>query len=298
MDPEVAEACRADIEDLYHGKRRSVGTADIYLRYRGLVPRRKIAGWLQEERAYWNKENRGRLRRYEFAAVHVAWSMDFVEVRPEGRILILQEERTRTGLGLVHRVNWEASDVARNFSDGCREYGRPYFVKFDRGPEFRSRLFLALLRGMKVIPIPSRGYYPQGNGKKERSHGELRKWTAGVDRELRTVEDVFDEFGLAVEDLNRDRRKACLGNRTAEEVFRTEKRPELDRIRLYGEWDGLRGRILGEWRDGGRTLTDDDELDAMRIASYRVLEKWNLVVYGQGSESPGVLPNFRPEVSN
>lgn len=298
MDPEVAAACRTDIENLYHGKRRSIGTADIYLRYRGQVPRRKIAGWLREERAYWNKKHRGRLRRYEFTGVNVAWAMDFVEVRPEGRVLRMQEERIRIALGAAHRVNWEAPDAARFFSDGCRRYGRPYFLKFDRGPEFRSRLFRALLRGMKVIPIPSRGYYPQGNGKEERSHGELRKWTVGVDKDLQTVEDVFQEIGLAIEDQNRDRPKSYLGNRTAEEAYRAEKRLELDRNRLYGEWEALMARILKEWRDGGRTLTDDDELDAMRIAAYRVLEMWNLVVYSQGSESPGVLPNFRPEVSN
>lgn len=298
MDPEVAEACRTDIENLYHGKRRSMGTADIYLRYRGQIPRRQIAEWLREQRRYWNKEERAGLRRYEFTGVHVAWAMDFVAVKPEGRVLRMQEERIRIALGGAHRVNWEASDVARFFSDGCRRYGRPYFPKFDRGSEFRSRLFLALLRGLKVIPIPSRGHYPQGNGKDERSHGEIRKWLINVDTDLVTKEDVFREFGLAMLDQNQDRPKSYLGNRTAEEVFRTEKRMVLDRNRLYGEWSALKDRILGEWQAKRGMLTDDDVLDAMRIAAYRILEKWNLVVYSQGSERPGVLPNFRPEVSN
>ena len=94
------------------------------------------------------------------------------------------------------------------------------------------------LRGMKVIPIPSRGHYPQGNGKDERSHGEIRKWLVNVDTDLQTKEDVFREFGLVMLDQNQDRPKSYLGNRTAEEVYRKEQQPVLDRIRNPCDMDG------------------------------------------------------------
>lgn len=264
-----------------------MGTADVYLRYRGAVPRRWIADTLREERRYWNREKRSRIRRYEFAAVGVADAADFIHVQG-GRVIFAQEQRCRALLDREFREAWEDRDVCLFLDRVYRKYGKPYFQKLDRGPELRSPTMMSYLRGAKVIPIPSPSRYPQANGKLERANGTIKRWANPLDGSLPAREDVLAEIDRALREHNEELPKDVLGNRTPAEVYRQDPRTSIDRMRIYREWSALKDRLLSEWRLKKGSLHDGDELDAMRIAAYRILEKWNLVVYSQGSEAPEV----------
>jgi transposase InsO family protein len=283
-----------EIEDLDHVKRRTWGTDYIYEEYETVIPKGVIQQAIEEARKRENRVRRAQAQRYEFLAPNVAWSEDFIEVKPEGKVLRVQDDFSRLALGGEHRREWTGADVSRFLDAGFRRYGRPYFFKHDLGGEFRDGIFQAFLRGNQVIAFPNPPYCPTYNGKMERQNGAVRFWLARAVDDRPALEDVLREIRLSQLDNNHDRRKEVLGDRTPQEAQSSTPQIQVDRGELYAEWDRLKEKLVKErYVDdpsdpAGRRVTTErrGELMAMRIASLVLLKKYRMFRYTVGPEAP------------
>jgi transposase InsO family protein len=286
---EVLEAMRQIIREKQALKRNTWGVEVLYEEFDGVIPKSVIAGTIEEERRRKDRAERESATRYEISAPDAVWSEDFIDVKPKGRVLRVQDECSRFVFGTEHRDSWREAEVARFVAAAMERYGKPLFFKHDLGTEFTSGTFQALLRGSKVIAFPNPPRYPKYNGKHERTNAAVRFWLARVDRDLPTVEDVLEEMKGALLDLNFDRPKEVLGGRTPEEVYRIQLRAMVDREVLYSEWDDLYRKLATKqlaWNQGFKVR---GEFQAMRIAALVVLKRYDLVRYpGREPEGPKV----------
>jgi transposase InsO family protein len=274
---EVLEAMRQIIREKQAQKRNTWGVEVLYEEFERVIPKSVIAETIDQERRRKDRDRRASSGRYEFSAPDVAWSHDFIQVRPRGRVLRVQDECSRFVFGMEHRDEWRETDVARFAAAAMDRHGRPLFFKHDLGSEFVSGTFQSFLRGVKVIAFPSPPRYPRYNGKHERLNRSVRTWLGGARRDLPTVEEVMSEIGLALRDQNYDRPKEVLGGRTPEEVYRGRTRSSVDRGVLYSEWDQLHRKLATKvlpWNQGTEIR---GEFQAMRIAALVVLKRYDLV---------------------
>jgi hypothetical protein len=281
---------RREIECLRHAKRRTWGARPIYDRFDGIVSRHVIREEIDKERRRKNRLERDAVCSYEFVAPDVAWSGDGFHVGEHGKLLRIQDDRSRCTFGFETRKTWEAVDAARFVGAAFVRYGAPYFFKHDLGPEFRSGVFQALLRGEQVIPLPNPPYYPPANGKHERSNGGVRNWLLQAGWGLTLDEQPLDEVTFALLDHDTERRKPVLAGRTPRETYLSEPRVHLDRKVLYQEWSELRVKLMAKQNSWSARMEGGYSMEADRLAALAVLAKWNLVIYTNGSpETPEVL---------
>jgi len=284
-------AMRDDVRRLDHVKRRTYGTATIYRVYEGVIPRSVIADTIREERSRHCRIERDRALRYEFSAVNLAQSVDFIDVRGGGRVYRVQEEYARYTLGYKHRMEWPAHEVAR-FTQGIfARWGFPYVLKHDLGPEFRSGVFQAMLRAYKILPLPNPPWWPRANGKHERRNLDMDQWMLPFADERLPVEEVLAELGGAVEDNNEIRPREILGWKTPLRVFETGPRVKLNREELYAQWSRHKEKLMFS-RTGARGIIVEpgDEFAAMRLATMAVLIERRLVRFFFGRGGPEVSP--------
>jgi hypothetical protein len=278
-----------DVRRLCHVKNRSWGTETVYENYFGMIPRRVIAATIYKERSWRNKVDKEKALLYEFAAVGVAFSLDFIDVRAGGRILRMKEEKSRADLHSEHRAQWLAKDVTQWTGYRFREGDAPYVVKFDWGSEFRSHEFQFMLKENKVIALPSPPWYPQANGKLERANRDIQQWLAPLANEDLSPAEILAEVDRAVEDLNHIRPREILGYRTPFEVFSTSPRLGLDRDALYEEWTAhLQGLRLKSVFLRGIIPPRDLDFTSMRLAAMAVLQGHGLLHYFRGPGGPKV----------
>lgn len=284
---ELAEAMAWEIRAFDRVKQGTWGTRPIYEALGAIIPRSKIDEVLDERRKAEGRVKRPQSRRYEFSAPQVAYSADFIAVRPRGRVLRVQDERARFTLGFEHRDHWPELEVTGFVRTVITKLGIPLFFKHDLGGEFRSGVFQAMLRGLLVVAVPNPPYYPKFNGKNERGNLTARRWIAPTEADRPTVGRVIEQLTQATLDQNEIRTKEVLGGRTPAEVFEREPRARVDRKTLYSDWDAQREDILRRYSpSGGRR--EAAELEAMRLAALVVVKKYKLVNYPRNPEAPKV----------
>jgi len=288
-EPEVLEAMRQIIREKQAQKRNTWGVEVLFEEFERVIPKSVIAETIEEERRRKSREDRESAVRYEISAPDAVWSEDFIDVKPKGRVLRVQDECSRFVFATEHRDSWVETDVARFVAAVMERYGRPLFFKHDLGTEFTSGTFQSLLRGSKVIAFPNPPRYPRYNGKHERTNASVRFWLGRADRDLPTVEEVLEEMRQALLDLNFDRRKEVLGGRTPEQAYRQTPKSAVERSVLYSEWNELYRKLATKqlpWDQGSKVR---GEFQAMRIAALVVLKRYDLVRYPGGEpESPKV----------
>lgn len=85
-------------------------------------------------------------------------------------------DRTSRWVEAVPLRGVTAESVARAFyGEWIARYGTPLRVTTDRGPQFRSDLFLELSKLLGAQHIQTTAYHPQGNGLVERFHRRLKE---------------------------------------------------------------------------------------------------------------------------
>lgn len=281
---------KEEVRDLHHRKRRTWGSEALYRKHEGMIPRRVVRAAVREARRARRRQEEVKIRRYEFVAPDIAWSVDFVDLPPAGRALRIQDEHARFDFGLEVRNSWADGEPTRSVGKRFATDGAPYFLKHDLGSEFTGGAFQALLRGAKVICIPSPAHYPQYNGKHERANGALKQWLL----ELRTTtpvrtRDVVTEAQLALQDHNEERRKEVLGWRTPQEVYATTPRVSLDRDRLYADWLQRTDKILAKISSAWLRMDAGMQMEAKRLAALSILGERKLVIVSEeGGEVPKV----------
>jgi hypothetical protein len=262
------------------------GAKPIYDTLGGIIPRSLIDRVLDERRKAEGRVSRPRAKRYEFVAPRVAYSADFIAVHP-GRILRVQDERSRYTLGFAHQENWPEADVTAFIQEVMRKLGGlPLFFKHDLGGEFRSAVFQAMLRALLVIAVPSPPYYPRFNGKNERGNLEARRWIASADADREPVDVVLEKLRKGTYDQNELRHREVLGGRTSKDVWDRDPLAKVDRAALYSDWDAQREDILRRHAPEG-ARREAAELEAKRLAALIVVRKYDLVTY-EKPEAPKV----------
>lgn len=283
---EIVAVMRDEVRDLRQAKRRTWGTATIYRKYQGIIPRALITDVIREQLMESNRELRAKTRRYEFAAPDVAWSIDFIAISPVGRVLRVQDDRARCVLGYHVRENWPANEVVTFVLESFGRFGKPLFFKHDLGPEFSGTDFQTMLHEGQVIPLPNPPYYPRANGKMERNNGLARMWMG--DDEYPTKEEVLHELREAFIDHNEVRPREILGGRTPQEVYRFETRVLVDRPALWKEWEALRADLARERLASCGKMAGAGELEVLRLTALALLRRHQWVTYSTGKEGPGL----------
>ena len=263
------------------------GAQSMYDLLGGVIARSKINEVLDERRDAEGRVKRPQARRYEFVAPQVTYSTDFIAVRPRGRVLRVQDERSRYTLGFAHQDHWPDDKVAAFAEEVIRKHGAPLFFKHDLGGEFRGADFQAMLRRHQVIAVPSPPFYPKFNGKNERANLAARQWIAPTEADRPSLSRVLEQLTQATLDQNEVRPKDVLGGRTPAEVFQSEPRANVDRNALYFEWDQLREGILKR-HSPEPSRQSAAEMEAMRLAALVVVKKYKLVRYPSNPEVPKV----------
>lgn len=263
------------------------GAQSMYDLLGGVIARSKIHEVLDERRDAEGRVKRPHARRYEFVAPQVTYSTDFIAVRPRGRVLRVQDERSRYTLGFAHQDHWPDEKVAAFAEEILQKHGPPLFFKHDLGGEFRGADFQAMLRRHQVIAVPSPPYYPKFNGKNERANLSVRQWIAPTEADRPTLTRVLEQITQATLDQNDVRRKDVLGGRTPVDIFENEPRTKVDRDALYSEWDQLREEILKR-NPPEPSRRSAAEMEAMRLAALVIVKKHKLVRYPSTPEDPKV----------
>ena len=284
FDPEVFDAATLDIGALDHVKRRTWGTQAIYEIYGGIIPKEFIRQTIKKERSNLNSIKRKGYNRYEFVAPDIAWSDDFKFIKGGARILRVQDDFARVSFGYQKRDCWKDDEVSRYVSETFQRYGLPYFFKHDLGPEFKSGLFQSMLKGVKVIALPSPPYYPQANGKHERVNEVITQWLLPIESDYPSEEEYLNEIRDSLIDNNECRPKEILGHKTPQYVYMNCPRILLDRSKIYSEWEYIKTKIMHRKGRYG-TITQFSEFEAMRIAAYVILKRYKLIRYIYVSEA-------------
>jgi transposase InsO family protein len=161
-------------------------------------------------------------RKYEITTSMVMWSIDATVFKDRGikrELLVLQDERGR------YKSGWQLCDrtatgdcVAKLLRQAFEKYGAPLILKHDGGSIFFEDSVQKLLREFGVVDLTSPPYYPQFNGKKERSMRDINSYVKAL-LDNHVGETLEERIELAMKDLNEDRPRPMLGGRTAAEVF-------------------------------------------------------------------------------
>jgi len=225
--------------------------------------------------------------RYEITAPGAMWAEDGAGFKERGRkkeMLVAQDECSRFKVN--HKLvdgPAKADDVHDYLAAAFEEHGPPLFLKHDGGKIFHEERVQTLLRTHGVIELTGPRYYPQYNGKKERSIRDIKSYERAMRRHGHhgPLADRIDE---AIHDLNEERPRPVLGGRTAREVY------EQDRVALPSRWKLNREVDREEQKLLAEASSRAEQDSARRRAVEQVL-----LAYGLMKELGDVSTNYRAE---
>ena len=224
--------------------------------------------------------------RYEITAPGVLWSEDGTGFKDRGKkkeLLALQDECSRFKLN--HRLvpgPANAKHVYAYLKEAFEKYGPPLVIKHDGDKIFHEEDVIKLFEKYDIVALTSPPYYPQYNGKKERSFRDIKGFERSM-RRMSTGTTLSQRIDAAVDDLNYHRPRPVLGKRTAWEVY-SDRKDLPDRKKFKKEVDRAEERLLSTAR------TRKEEADARRRAVEEVLSSYELVKI-----IPDVSTNLRVE---
>jgi len=210
------------LRTMHHGRKRTAGSGELYQQHREQISRRDLAKLVAEERRRKRQERNQLYHEVSWRVPRLIWAMDDTEYHPDkaypkAYLNNVQDLGSRykfeplVGLALAH-----GGEVAARLADLFETHGPPLFIKRDNGGNLNHHLVEELLAAFLVIPLNSPCYYPQYNGSIEAAQREIKN------RLLRRPQlpsaFLAIQAELDVQALNH-RRRPCLGNRTACQLF-------------------------------------------------------------------------------
>jgi hypothetical protein len=220
--------------------------------------------------------------RYEVTAPMAVWAEDGAGFRERGQkreLLVLQDEHSR--YKVIHRlVGGPATgeDVCDYLEQAFEEHGAPLVLKHDGGAIFHTEGVRNLLRRWGVIELTGPRYYPQYNGKKERSIRDIKSYERAM-RRHGVQGSLADRLEATLHDLNNVRPRPMLKGRTAREVFHQDGGLLPDRDAFARAVDQREARLRLE------AATRQDLDDARRRAVEQLLLDYGLLEY-RGNKLP------------
>jgi transposase InsO family protein len=223
--------------------------------------------------------------RYEITSPGVMWSEDGAGFKERGRkkeLLVAQDECSRFKVN--HKLvdgPAKAADVHDYLTAAFEAHGAPLFLKHDGGKIFHAEPVQGLLQKHGVIELTGPRYYPQYNGKKERSIRDIKSYERAM-RKHGYKGSLAERLDAALHDLNEDRPRPVLGGRTAREVYEHDRVALPDRRLLMKEVDREEEKLLA-------AATCRAEVDKTRRRAVEHV----LLVYGLMKEMGDVSTNYR-----
>ena len=198
--------------------------------------------------------------RYEVTRTGAMWSEDGADFRERGHkkeLVVAQDEHSR------YKVHYRLVDgpadeeaVYGYLKEAFERYGPPLVLKHDGGKVFCGDRVRGLLDQYKVVDLTGPGYYPQYNGKKERSVRDIKS-TERAMRRHRAAPTLVERLDASIRDLNDERPRPVLCGNTAREVYMRDRHGLPDRDHFIQEVnrteEKLRDQaVTRQQRDGAR----------------------------------------------
>jgi len=177
---------------------------------------------LKNEHRQRSNEERERIKKlWCFDASTEAWTIDFTTIHKNGsyvlRLLTVSDQRSRYLLDTALFLNASTEKVMDHLMELFLKYKRPFIIKADNGPEFRTD-FRENLEQMSIYLLSSPEYYGQFNGAHERIHRTLK---SGIDRFSvhQNLTRLVAEIDIVRNDHNYTHRLEVLGMQTPATIF-------------------------------------------------------------------------------
>ena len=216
---------KSDLKGLKHCKKRSFGTTSLYNVYKTNISRREFQYIVSMARYDTNKSHKNNMRRIEWLAPSLVWSMDDTEFGRDANGA-KQYFHNMADLSSAYTFKPIAGEfacgegISANLEYHFEKYGAPLFMKRDNGGNLNHSLVNEVLQDYFVIPLNSPTYYPQYNGSIERNQYELKMEIKNKLTPFDTCSKVhlnaYSEAAIA--EMNHKPRKK-LKNKTACKVF-------------------------------------------------------------------------------
>lgn len=258
VKPLQVQSLKESIRHLTFCPRRTLGTAELYERFRDSVSRRDLRLFINEMRMELRGLQESLERRVQWRWPGAVWSIDdtLTALLPnaQGMIHLLYDLGGRYNLrALGSETIAHGDQVAQNLEELFERVGVPLFLKRDNGSNLNHWRVNEVLGRRGVIPLNSPVYYPPYNGAIEREQAELKKRLfARVGEEPLNKREYRLECEMAAQELNHRRRRVLDGRmpcqaleaglsrlrgvynrRKREEVFNTIKAMAVDITRLF-----------------------------------------------------------------
>jgi hypothetical protein len=238
-----------EIDRLDHGLKRSVGTTELYQRYRFSVSRREVAKMVEQVRHEVEADRRRQLRRIEWLTPAVVWAMDGTEydVGLAGKIYLCNTQDLGSRYKFLPMVGGYpvGEEIAGYLSEKFNRYGAPLVLKRDNEGNMNHSVVNDLLSESFVLPLNSPEYYAPYNGAIEESQREVKRCLRDkLALDLPTPGDHITAYAeAAVNDLNH-RHRSCLHGRTScEAFFVSADRPTFTKRERRGIYDWVTERM-------------------------------------------------------
>jgi len=286
-----------EIRLLDHGLKRSVGTAELYQRYRFSVSRRELAGMVEQVRHDLEVDRREQLRQIEWLTPGVVWAMDLTQfdLGAVGKAYLHNTQDLGSRYKFLPMVGGYpvGEEIAGYLSQKFDRYGAPLVLKRDNEGNLNHGVVNGVLSEFFVLPLNSPDYYAPYNGAIEESQREVK--TCLRQKLAFGLPDCPDHIGAyreaAIHDLNH-RLRPCLKGRTSCQVFfGPVKKPvftKRERREIYDCVMEKAERILSAMNRSGPVVRES----AWRIAMEFWLQSKGYIKVHINQKCHPVLPHF------
>jgi len=177
---------------------------------------------LSDEHRQRSDEERERIKkRWCFDVSTEAWTIDFTTIYKNGnyilRLLTVSDQRSRYLLDTALFLNASTEKVMEHLMELFLKHKRPFLIKADHGPEFRTE-FKSQLQKLSVYLLQGPTYYGQFNGAHERIHRTLKSNISRFSGH-QNLSRLVSEIDIARNDHNFTHRLEVLGMQTPATIF-------------------------------------------------------------------------------
>jgi transposase InsO family protein len=204
------DALLAEVRQMEHGRRRSLGTTPLYQAHHQEISRRQLQGLVKEERLRMNAVRLAKLRKITWQVPGMAWAMDNTEL---GLVDLhqVQDLASRYKYESFVAASVHGEQVAEHLERLIQTHGAPLILKRDRGSNLRDEAVEAVLQNHLIIPLDSPPRYPAYNGAIEYAQREMKELLA---ERYPGVGHILACNMAAAQELNH-RPRPCLQGRTS-----------------------------------------------------------------------------------
>ena len=204
------------LRQLPHGRLRTHGTGELYVRFADALSRRQLGALVQAEREHQLHS----MKRIQWLWAGLAWSCDATEYGQAGQQIIpVQDLASRYRFRPLVTDRLDGRQIALHLKSLFRQHGAPLFLKRDNGSPFNHQNVDAVLARFGVLPLNNPPHFPRYNGGMEKSIRDLKEHLEQRWGPTPTVPlPLVAQIEVSVHELNH-RPRRCLKSRTACAVF-------------------------------------------------------------------------------